>query len=131
MSKRERHRNRLFVEFTFRIMMQVMKFPDSRVPGLQHLHVQEPGDAGQILRGETISQAIHKIAPGPETVIAVPRHFGAAGERALKRMAVHIAKPRHQHADTLVGYRLAAGFDVGNRAVGRKANPHILAPALR
>jgi methanogenic corrinoid protein MtbC1 len=75
-----------------RIVMQVMEFADAGEAGFEHLDIGKGGNRPQFVRAHAFEEAIHDLAPGPETVVAGAASFGEPRHPALKGVAVQIAE---------------------------------------
>src|SRR3546814_6872345 len=70
-----------------------MKLADAGEAAFQHLDIGERRDGANIVGGHSVEEAIHRLAPGPETVrpppLCKPRHA------ALKGVAVEVRSEEH------------------------------------
>ena len=87
---------RVCVRLAVGVVMHVMKFRDRGITGLEHFDVQLTGDDAELLRADFSDEAIHQIAPGPETVVRIARHFRQPGHGPLEGMGVQIRHARQQ-----------------------------------
>src|ERR1039458_4398421 len=62
------------------VTMQVMKFSDRCVSGLEHLDEQLRRDQLEILGLDAVRERVHRIAPGPETVARTGAEFAVRSE---------------------------------------------------
>ncbi len=116
------------VRFAAAIMMQVMKFTDSREARLQHLGKRKGADRLYIFRTQAFDKAVHEVAPGPETIGTRPRILCQSGHRALEGMTMHIGQSGQRDGMPLI---VRAGFDThldSVNAAGLDAKTHFFRP---
>ena len=85
------------------IVMQVLKFTDAAIAGLEHFQVELRRNVKQVLGLDPLQVVVHDLAPGPETVFsritadagafAKPRHG------ALMGVGMHVRDRRNQYLD--------------------------------
>jgi hypothetical protein len=99
------------------VVMQVVELADRGEPGLQHLHVDEGRDRLDVVGRQLREEAVHHLAPGPETVGPRSAPFGEPGHGALEGMAVQIRNAGHRDAsDSLGASVIGSAHDRNNRA---------------
>lgn len=74
-------------------MVQVVELANAGVAGFQRLGVGQGGDGPHPARVQLQGKAVHRLAPGPETVAALPPPFRQPGKAALKGVAVQVGHP--------------------------------------
>src|SRR5581483_7791077 len=74
----------------------------SREAGLEHLHIELGCHRLAIVGAHTMGEAIHDLAPSPETVGGGPSYLRKAGHTALEGMAVEVGHARKTDRMTLI-----------------------------
>ena len=103
--------------------MEILELAHHREPGLQHLDVKLGGHGLQVLGRKPECEAIHGLAPGPETVCAWPGALGEAQHEALVGVGMDVRHGGNGNA----GDALAAPAigDVVNHAIGTDGHRHV------
>jgi hypothetical protein len=73
-----------------------VEFSHRGVTGLEHFDVQLTGDHAELLRADFSDEAIHQVAPGPETVVGIASHFRQSRHGALEGVGVQVGHARQQ-----------------------------------
>ncbi|MNI50148.1 hypothetical protein D3C73_1047930 [compost metagenome] len=76
------------------VMVHVMKFRNRGVAGLEHFDVQLTGNHAKLFGADFSDEAIHQVAPGPEAVVRITRHFRQPGHRPLKGVGMQVGHAR-------------------------------------
>lgn len=128
----QRQLGRVRVRLAVGVVMHVMKFRHRCVTGLEHFDVQLTGDDAELVRADFSDEAIHQIAPGPETVVRIARHFCQSGHRSLEGMGVQIRHSRQQWtAQPFGAICMGIGLDMGQNALGIDLKTYIVGPSTR
>ncbi len=114
----------------FGIVMHVMEFCDRRVSRFRHFDIDLRGDRLESVGVDAIQERVHRLPPRPEAVVVRQRRpAGAAGERALESMGVHV---RHRGNDWTRGPfrpgRIGIRLDAGDHPVVTDDEHHIARP---
>ena len=75
---------------TGHIALQVVEFAHGRVAMAQAFGKQLRGDGFHLLRRDVAREAVHQLAPGPETVQTIAGDFRHAAQRPLERMRMQV-----------------------------------------
>jgi hypothetical protein len=78
------------------VVVHVVKFRHRGVTGLEHFDVQLTGDDAELFRADFSDEAIHQVAPGPETVVGIASHFRQSRHGALEGVGVQVGHARQQ-----------------------------------
>lgn len=90
------------------------------------------GNHAQLMRADFSDEAIHQVAPGPETVVRIACHFRQAGHRPLERMGVQVGHARQQRTtQPFRALRAGIDLDVGQQAIGTDLKTYIVGPSVR
>ena len=114
------------------VVMQIVELADAAEAGFQHFDIELRRDRLDLLRRHRQGEAVHDLAPAPETVVAGPARFGKTRHAALEGMAVQVGHRRNEDGDTLVARRRRLTFRstrVIAPSIGHDA--HIGRPAVR
>ncbi|MNL02851.1 hypothetical protein D3C87_1233720 [compost metagenome] len=113
-------------------MVYVMKFRHRGVTGLEHFDVQLTGDNAELFRADFSDEAIHQVAPGPETVVRIARHFRQPGHGPLEGVGVQVRHARQQRTTQPFGaICVGIGLNMGQNAVGVDLKTYIVGPSTR
>ena len=118
------------------VVMQVMELADAGEAGLQHLDIELRGDRLDLVGRHRQREAVHHLAPAPETVGRRPARLGQPGHAALEGVAVQVGHRRNDDRVALVAWlqrqrrrsrhavdlaAFDANADIARPAVGRGA----------
>ncbi len=110
--------------------MQVMKFSDRCVSGLEHLDEQLRRDQLEILGLDAVRERVHRIAPGPETVARTGAEFAVARHRALEGVAMCVGHSRHDGSgDVRCARRFRSYGQSGDQPLLRNRDCDVTKPA--
>lgn len=126
------HFTAIGVRLTVGVVMQVVEFGHLGVSALEHFDIQLTGDHLHLLRRQALHQAVHQIAPGPEAVLRVTRHFRQPGHRALESVRVQVRHARHRIAvQPDAALRFSVGGNLSQITLRIDVQPDVMRPALR
>lgn len=126
------HFTAIGVRLTVGVVMQVVEFGHLGVSALEHFDIQLTGDHLHLLRRQALHQAVHQIAPGPEAVLRVARHFRQPGHRALESVGVQVRHARHRIAvQPDAALRFSVGGNLSQITLRIDVQPDVMRPALR
>ncbi|MND60937.1 hypothetical protein D3C80_521780 [compost metagenome] len=112
------------------VVVHVVEFGHRGVAGLEHLDVQLAGDDLQLLRADLADQAVHQVAPGPETVVGVAGDFRQPCHGALEGMRVQVGHAGQQRAGQPLGaFGRGTRFDAGHMAITGDLDADMAGPA--
>ncbi|MNH19877.1 hypothetical protein D3C79_796250 [compost metagenome] len=112
------------------VMVYVVEFGHRGVAGLEHFDIELAGDDLQLLRADLADQAVHQVAPGPETVVGVAGDFRQARHGALEGMRVQVGHAGQQWAGQPLGaFGRSIRFDAGHAAIAGDLDADIAGPA--
>jgi hypothetical protein len=89
-----------------RVVMEIVELADPGEAGLQHLGIGHGGDRAKMIGGQPRDEAVHRLAPGPETVVTAEIDLGQPGHAALEGVAVEVGQARQD--DAVRSYRAPA-----------------------
>ncbi len=128
----QRQFRRIGVRLAVAVVVHVVKFGNRGVTGLEHFDVQLTGDDAELIGADFSDEAVHQIAPGPETVVGVAGHFGQSSHGALEGVRVQVGHSRQQRPAQAFGAVCAGiGVDSGQQAIGADLETYIVGPSLR
>ena len=126
------HFPRVVVGRAVRAVVQVMELADRRIAGFEHLHVELGGDGLHMVRREPLDEAVHDLAPAPETVAAGSGALGEAGHGALEGMAVQVRHAgNHRAGQAHRVARLGVRRHRRQISVGGHRHADVAGPAVR
>ena len=113
------------------VVVQIVELADAREAGLQHLDIELRCDRLDLVRRHRQREAVHHLAPAPETVGRRAAQFGQPGHAALEGVAVQVG-----HAGSTIAWRSspAAAQRRARRRRSRPSgerDPHIVVPSRR
>lgn len=73
-------------------MVEIVELPDAGEAAFQHFGIGKRGDGVEAFGVQAVDEAVHRLAPGPEAVAALPCPFGEASHGALEGVAVDIGE---------------------------------------
>ena len=133
----ERKRRVVGIRTAIGIMVNVMKFADRRVAGLQHLDVEAERDGFHLRGVEPQREPVHQAAPTPEAVVlpigTLPAKFGEAGNGTLEGMRMQVGHAGNDRParDRHAGFAHCVGIDANKAASGIPHHRDVLCPACR
>lgn len=74
------------------LMMKIMEFSNGGVAGFKHFNIKRGCDRRKIVRANLLYEIIHRIAPGPEIILAGSHALAEARHRPLKCMAMQVRR---------------------------------------
>ncbi len=89
------HDARIVVRPAVGLVVQIVKFADRCVAGLQEICIQLRSDRVEQFGTHAAGELIHRFTPRPETVVVRRALFGESGHGALEGMAVYIRHTRN------------------------------------
>ena len=114
------------------VVVYIMEFGDRGVTGLEHFDVQLSGDDAELIGADFSDEAVHQVAPGPETVVGVARHFRQPGHGPLEGVGVQVRHAGQQWpAQPFGAVCLGVGLDMSQHAAGVDFKTYIMGPSTR
>ncbi len=114
-----------------RVMVYIVEFGNAGITGLEHFDVKLAGDDLELLGADLANQPVHQLAPGPEAIVGVARHFCQAGHGALERMGMQIRHARqHRTAQALGALGTGIDLDCAKPAICVHLQAHIVGPTV-
>ncbi len=86
----QRHFSGLIVSAAIGLVMQILEFSHAGKARLQHFHIGLRRNRFEIVGRELERKAIHRLAPGPETVGSRSRPLRQSNHQSLMGMRVNI-----------------------------------------
>ncbi|MNZ95749.1 hypothetical protein D3C78_1149160 [compost metagenome] len=113
-------------------MMQIVELCHLGVSAFQHFDIQLACNDLDLLRRQPLYQAVHQIAPGPETVLRIARHLRQPGHRTLKGVRVKVWHARHRIAvQTGATFGIGVGSHLSQVTLRIHVQPDVMRPTFR
>ena len=84
------------------VVVQIVELANAAEAGFQHLDIELGGDRLDLFGRHRQREAVHHLAPAPETVGRRPARLGEPGHAALERVAVQVGHRRNDDRVALV-----------------------------
>jgi len=123
-----RHLRRIGIGPAVVVVMEIVEFPDARIPLLEHLDIEQRCDGFRVFGSHLQREAIHRLAPGPERIRSVAARFGEPCHATLECVTMQARYSRDcELVAFIVGSRRCAGRNLGDGPIAHN-HLHVIGP---